>query len=336
MKSQNEKTQRNRALLAIAFASSIASSPLPTLCGNSAESTSAIGQRIAKNAHLSPEAKVFYLLSLARDYITGSDKKQIESSFHYATTQPNSSIFRDPRSGRHLLDNWTKQVSEGNFFIEQVNYTTLNQTELKKGNYALANSAIDLAVTQLEKSTDAYAKLNMYFVALRMYEKTQNAEGASKCKRIIEENVQSCETNAVIDEQRIEACYAVLNLMAALTVPVSISDREQKVDPSQRKLIVNSYSEKLFRESEKLRLRAVAITDRLDKEKHLRRKAHRDMSLWYLKLDETALAEKQKEVLFDLVGIHDDRILYPLEAGCGHLVWWKKENDGFGVECGMG
>lgn len=336
MKIPNKMLQKNKALLAIAFASTIASSPIPAFSGNNAESTSSMAQMIAKNAHLSPETNAYYLLYIARDYLAGIDKKQIESSFYHLATQPDNSIFRNPRSGRQLLGNWTKQLCENNFFNEQDNYTTSNISEWKKEKNALAKSALDLAFTQLEKSTDTYAKLNMYFIALRMYEKIHSAEGRSKCEKIIEENVQSCEASSEIDEEKMEACYAVLNLMAAVTVPVSINERETKIDPSRRKFIVNSYTEGLFKESERTRLRAVAITDKLDGEKHLRRKAHRDMALWYSKLDKNDLADKQKQVLFDLVGIHDDCILYPVEAGCGHLVWWKKENSVFGVECGMG
>jgi hypothetical protein len=48
------------------------------------------------------------------------------------------------------------------------------------------------------------------------------------------------------------------------------------------------------------------------------------------------LAEKEKQILFELVGLHDDTILFPRSVGCGHVVWWEKEPNIFAVECGMG
>lgn len=60
------------------------------------------------------------------------------------------------------------------------------------------------------------------------------------------------------------------------------------------------------------------------------------MVLWYSYLNKPDEANREKQELFDLVGIHDDRILFPQIGACGHVVWWVTEfaQENFG--CGMG
>ena len=53
-------------------------------------------------------------------------------------------------------------------------------------------------------------------------------------------------------------------------------------------------------------------------------------------LGKEALANAQKEALFDLVGVQSDNILYPQSGGCGSLIWWKAEAPKYSYDCGMG
>ncbi len=49
------------------------------------------------------------------------------------------------------------------------------------------------------------------------------------------------------------------------------------------------------------------------------------------------MSVKQKKVLFELVGIKDDRILYPSVQGCAAPVWWALQGTGSTiVDCGRG
>lgn len=104
---------------------------------------------------------------------------------------------------------------------------------------------------------------------------------------------------------------------------------------SKSKTKVARHSESDFQNSEAQMLRAVAIADKLDRTSHLRRTAHRDMTLWYSQLGKTEKAEQQKQELFELLGFKDDSILYPQDGGCGHVVWWRREKVG-AMGCGMG
>ncbi|MBI1268693.1 MAG: hypothetical protein GC193_14825 [Cryomorphaceae bacterium] len=78
------------------------------------------------------------------------------------------------------------------------------------------------------------------------------------------------------------------------------------------------------------------LADKLAEDSHFRRKAHRDMVLWYQQQGMSKAAQTEKEVLFDLVGIEDDRILYPLRVGCAKLIWWKDDSISETGACGMG
>jgi hypothetical protein len=97
-----------------------------------------------------------------------------------------------------------------------------------------------------------------------------------------------------------------------------------------------SFAEKDLYESEKLKLRAAAMADRLNSKSDIRRKAHRDLSLWYSRIGKIEVAEREKQILFELVGCKKDSILYPQSGMCGHLVWWNPEPVSFAERCGMG
>jgi hypothetical protein len=77
------------------------------------------------------------------------------------------------------------------------------------------------------------------------------------------------------------------------------------------------------------------MIDRLDAKHLVRWMAHRDLVLWYRELGKLDLAEKQKQILFELVGLNDDRILYPKKRRMGRLVWWLLTAMSMGCACGM-
>lgn len=124
--------------------------------------------------------------------------------------------------------------------------------------------------------------------------------------------------------------------MANGFIPVQIPDLNPDLNPFERQESVGPFTEEEFKKSEKLRLRAVAIADKLSKEEHVRRKAHRDLALWYMKLGKKEQGEKEKQILFEMVDCKDDIILYAQPEACGHVVWWKKQKYESGLACGMG
>jgi hypothetical protein len=55
-----------------------------------------------------------------------------------------------------------------------------------------------------------------------------------------------------------------------------------------------------------------------------------------MQMGKPELAERQKQVLFELVGVNDDSILYPQSIMCGQVAWWHPEKVEVGGACGMG
>jgi hypothetical protein len=119
-----------------------------------------------------------------------------------------------------------------------------------------------------------------------------------------------------------QARQKVLNAMAFGILPVIIPDQNSSGFKWEPTTPLEVFTEQEFKKSEKLKLRAAALTDTLDNQSHLRRKAHRDLALWYLQLGKMKLAENQKQTLFDLIGPREDSLLFPRVEACGELAWW--------------
>lgn len=88
---------------------------------------------------------------------------------------------------------------------------------------------------------------------------------------------------------------------------------------------------------EALWLRSAALADKLNPTANTRRMVHRDLSLWYKLVGKNDEADRQKQILFNVIGQKNDKFLYPSQGICGALIWWTdppKNAAAFG--CGMG
>jgi hypothetical protein len=331
------KPARRKALLAIAFAGGMLNSQLPAL-SESIESTDSVIHQFENSTAMPPEIRAFYLLSLARGYLAGGDQATVEAQYTPVLNQSTRNWpFR--RGWETVLVPWAEQASlEGRLQSAKAEATSDSQP-ITKGGLVLADTAVQKALRQLDRGSDKFAKLNMYFIASQLFQRARDTTGMHKCNKVLEEAIEACEGDSPIDEQQIKAAASILNTKAYGFIPVHIPDQNPKdlfFRQRQRQTEVKSFTERDFQESEKLKLRAVAIVDRLATTNDLRRKSHRDLALWYAELGKKELAEKEKQVLFELVGCNDDSILYPQQAGCGDLVWWQKEHTIPGLLCGMG
>ncbi len=212
---------------------------------------------------------------------------------------------------------------------------------VSKGNLARANLAIEDALKRIKTCKNEFIKLNVSYLASLLFQQAQNDEGVQRCNRLLDDSIQDCESSANPDEELFRAATSILYLKADSILDVPIMDvNAVTISPEitvhvRTKTIIDKHSESDFQKSETLRLRAVALADKLDESSHLRRKAHRDMSLWYSHLGKTEKAEQQKQELYELLGFEDESILYPQDGGCGHVVWWRREKVG-AMGCGMG
>lgn len=164
-----------------------------------------------------------------------------------------------------------------------------------------------------------------------------NTDGMRECNQVLEKAFKSCEKSTPVEEKKIEAAASVLDSMAYGLAPVSIPNRREGRWNQDIEQNANDFTTKEIQESEKLKFRAAALADRLPPTNHQRRKAHRDLAFWYKQLGKPQLAEKQKQIVFELVGSNDDGILTPKPGACGSLVWWEpKEKRTIVISCGMG
>jgi hypothetical protein len=305
---------------------------MPVLCKNEPDSKNPLVQLIARKADVKPEGRAYYLLRLAEAYLKsdGSETAEAQLTFSFNGT---STFWLE----RHLNENlrrWADQIAAEKILVLQATDSRMkvrSKSKLKGDNYEdPAASAIHQAALLLDETPNRFAKLNLYFIASRLLLKMGKVDESSKYRALVDNEILSCEGSSPTTDKLIIAAASVLNTMAFGIIPVEIPDLARLTTQAF------SYTEDQFDECEKLKLRAAAIVDRLDVENHVRRKVHRDLVIWYTQLGETAKAEEQKQILYKLVGVDDDRILYPHRGACGSLVWWYTGSVSGGGLCGMG
>ncbi len=323
---------RRKALLAVIFAASVIGSDQATASERNVESTESIVQQLTNHSQAKPEMRALYLFIVANHLLNGSSKAQMEAQFGPVV---NSRSWY-PKNFNQLVVSWAEQIS---LDARDADYgKTKAQTKpatqpMAAEESSLTNSAIKEALALIDSSPDIFTKLHFTFMASRLYQKLGNTDGMLQCRKILEEAFQASEKNSSVDSEQIKATASILNSMAYGFIPLRIADYQQ-----EPKKPLKPFTEADFKASEELKLRAAAFADRLAHTDHVRRKAHRDLALWYLELGKSESAEREKQVLFELVGAKDDSLLIPQIRGCGQLVWWEKAQPGLGREfsCGMG
>lgn len=286
--------------------------------------------KIAGNQQISSELRAYFLIQIARSALQGVDGGALEKQFGPYAAAGAFNLFSRRRSAfNSSLSAMASQLSL------EAHSTKEDKQGDKKGNSALAETALKEALPLLETSDNPFARLNLYFMASYLLRKTGNEIESKYCRKKVDDAIKGCESDFSHNVNQLEGVVAVLNSMAYGYVPVQISDWQRPAVAGAGKQ-AKSYAEKNIAEAEKLKLRALALADRLDSGSQLRRKSHRDMVLWYQELGKSDAARNEKEILFNLVGVHDDKILYPQSSGCGNIIWWKAETIRAKMACGMG
>lgn len=334
MISQHSQFHRRKTMLAIAFASGILFSPLEV---SSNEPTANIGSsehNEMTSPAIPPENRAAYLLKAASDCISGLNAAEVAS--RYKSLEDSD---RNLSAGewKAFLRGWTMRLRSTKLTNAAKNRFkgALPESTLETERTTRALRFIELAQKELEGTTKLFPKLGLRFIALSLLREMGDADAIEKCNKAFEEELVAFEKEESNSEQHIEDASSVLNMLADVLLAVPILD----FDPAKYPYLesrVRPFTEGEFRESEKLRIRAVRLVDQLDKASHIRRKAHRDLVIWYYKLGKTVLAEREKRVLFDLLGSTDESLLYAQPGHCGHVVWWKTTEVASGIMCGMG
>ncbi|MBX3138729.1 hypothetical protein KF707_21040, partial [Candidatus Obscuribacterales bacterium] len=309
MSSKESSIKRKRQVaIAIMFASGSLFSTSDVIAKQPAADGSTL-QYLVSNTALSNEVRAYYLLRLADSYIEGDGRARSVSLEMKAGT-------RNPLQYFGFVD------MEG--FYEDVSYSyakyLLTQSLAKKtsdkaesnslandeaaaSNMALADDAIQAALKELKQSSNEPRKLNLYFAASKILQKKGDLAGSKRCEDAFNDMIRDAESSDKPKPELVAAANAIFGLLAKAILPVQIptfvagSFGEQPLAP-----LASPPAEAIL-DSEALLLRGLKLVDRLPSSDHNRRKAHRDMVLWYRQVGMMPQAEEQKLILFSLVGI---------------------------------
>lgn len=332
---QMNRTARNKALLALAFTGGIVSTRLPAPAEEKNESSDTAIQQIVKSS-ASPEIKAYYLLSLADGYLGNSrfsSRKEMEDYYKSPPLGQRGNWYLHGTRGEDHLLGWAENVSSESR-AGKLPPDAETEGKLTVQDNLGAKQAIENATQLLVQVADESDKLILYFAASRLAQRDHDKVCYLHCCDILQKAINDTEKNSFADEKQIKSASTVLNLLAFDIIPLKIPDYTADRVWKPKK-VVPPFTESQFKEAERLHLRAAKICDRLDPTNHVRRKIHRDLALWYEYLGKEELAEKEKKVLFDLVGSTDEKILFPQSRGCGSVVWWEPKQV-LAMGCGMG
>ena len=312
------------------FASGLLTASMSAVAGTKAASRELAVQRIGSAANVSVQGRSLNLLNFARSVLDGADLDQIVKDENLCEVEPTYSL-RVNYNGNPFLDDLSESLLLQDGLRSALTTTSAPTTE----RLILADHATQLSVKLQKEAPESATKLHKYFIASLLFRRIGNTQGALECERLIEQSIEDCETNTDSSPEAIKQAVSVLNLMAFRLAPVTIPNAESaSIEHAGKR---SAISENAAAESEQLRLRALKLADRLPASEHVRRKAHRDMVFWYRYFDKQDFADQQKQILFELVGVSNDNILFPSRGGCGFLSWWVQPNgNSMNFLCGLG
>lgn len=316
---------RKKALAALLFATTSLCQSSAVLAENDTPSAISLQSTIsafAADRQVRSEFRAYQLLSFARVYQRGV---QESLALDYLNPKRTSLIaFGDDRQGQRNIMVWAARASSKKSRIPRP------ETEGRSATDQVVCFALDEAVKLLDKSSDSSLSLPMYFVASELYEQCGETVAADRCGKRLMDYIERCERKKLlVDAKELKTAAGLLTLMAGGAPKERPHGNLDSLFPSP------VIAEDEFAKLEKLRLRAASLLDRLPYWHHERRMAHRDLVFFYLNQEKTELADQQKQILFNLVGVSDDRILYP-SGFCGPAVWWTVNSSPISGACGTG
>ncbi|CAN5552765.1 hypothetical protein BH11CYA1_BH11CYA1_08270 [soil metagenome] len=319
--------------MAITFATSMLAAQTPVLSQELPKASDSAIEAIERNTKAKPEVKALLLLNFARCCVTGGDVPAVESQYmarlvgvgEEGLPQVSSSI-------EHPFITWAREASLQSRSGGSGALSKSIHTNTSSENCVRADKAIDAAMAHLNQCSKNAEIMNMYLVASCYSRMRGNLQNEQICSKVINDAILACEASKAIDGDQIKAAASILDSMAYGFIPIFIGDSEKQTVAKYTPADMN-----YFDQCEQLKLEAAALLDRLPSTDQARRKAHRDLTLWYQLLGKSEKATKEKRELFNLVGLKDDSILYPQPGPCGHFIWWIAHKEStVESKCGMG
>lgn len=312
---KSRKAVRSKAIVAMIFAGGLLNSTLPAVSEESVLLDDAVILQLSNDYSLSSPARAYYLLKLAEAYLDDADRSKTDLQYSQVKQDPTylwrGRVSAEQGPWERILLPWAQAlIRRSSSYVAP------------KENLALANRAIQDAIKQLDSKSPVDARLHLYFIGELLAKRINDEQTQRICEQKIQSAIGAAEES--LDQKKLKATASVLSLMADALVPGDLP------------VTISEINNEKFLRSEKLKLKALRFIDRLPPSEHARRLAHRDLARWYSRFDKRDLAEEQKQILFELVGISDDRIMDPQSAGCGHFVWWQLPHSQASILCGMG
>lgn len=326
---------KNKALLAIAFAGSLLNNAPAAIAGDPVVKTDGVEKNIVQSSRIGSRGKALLLLLMAADYLEGIDKVFVQQTYAHEIDRYPRGFSRGKRVSNENLANYLvlrAHISPSDARRKKSGESKTT-TAVSAENQLLANNAIESALWQIS-GADSKDNADLYFVASKLYQKNRNDEGKLHCEKLVTEFLDRSETVEKPKEADLYPGLMVLNTMAYSIVPIDVPPDFAEENSSPIPTPLTGFTQSEISESEKLHLRALAMTDKLDKTSQMRRMAHRNLALWYQSLGRTKEFEHQKSALFALIGVSDDQLLYAQHAGCC-ISWWVLKPDTM-CDCGRG
>jgi hypothetical protein len=311
---------RKKALVAVLLASVVLNSSQASLAveNDSSVSLKTRVKTFSESSLVPPERRCYQLVSFAFQMLRGQESSLASGYWLNPEKLKRESFFVE---GSNELNSWARDMS-----VSARSRVLFSRTVLP-AQLEAAGLALKEAV-KLAKRSELNFALPLSLAITVVFKLVGNEEAVQSCSRLTEELLQRVESEKASSADEIRAAAAVLNSNADSVTGVS------SILLSATHFHKSSETE--YQRSRSLRLRAAALLDLLPATDHERRLAHRNLAMLYMAQGESELADKEKLILFELVGIADDSILNPQSAGCGHVIWWRSTRVSTGFSCGMG
>lgn len=311
---------RKKAILAIAFASGLAVPSTPTIAQEQNNFKSIVSQ-LSTSKEDPPEVRAHLLLKFAISCLNGIGQSAIEKQF-----SPES-IKVERRFSNRRLELYLSLTAE----LQYIEATSNKSPKLSAEDLTLATLAVNESLKQVGLSNNHLQKSRLTCIAACLYKRLGNKAGEQDCERILNAELENAEKSAAINAEQADTALTILDARAYGLIPVRIQDYYFGKQPKY-----SDYSDADFKACEKLKLEGLSIADKLPTTEHVRRKAHRDLVLWYRTLGKEDLAKAQLQTLYKLVNFKDESVLYPHSKGCGKTIWWRRGQKMTISACGMG
>lgn len=294
------------------------------------------------SAPISREARALYLLNIASDLLRGFDPIKYPDSFNKILEEPRWSQSFRGSDGTWLGSAASVAATQTYpYVLKHLKVTSASSADRKRiaEIHSLTEEAVEQAVALLRDSSKPALQLPLLYIASRQCRLLGREKSREECLNQIERTVRQLENNPSADPSDLKTAALVLNLRAYELIPLHISVLPNNFIDTARwgpPPDLSDLDEEKFKTAQALKVRSVTLLDSLPSDNHERRLAHRNLALWYMKLEKKELAEAEKSILFNLVGINDDRILQPQSRGCGQVEWWQIPKGAWSGACGMG